>query len=142
MPIIDMLPTLIAALNCVNFALLIAGWRAIRRAEREAHRRIMLANLGVAAAFLIIYLAQLALVGHKRFPGDDWVRTAFLVLLGTHTVAATTLLPLVPLTLYRALREQFEAHRRIARITFAIWIYVSVTGVMVYWMVNHLRPAA
>jgi putative membrane protein len=102
----------------------------------------MLANLGVAAGFLVIYLVQLALVGHRRFPGDDWVRTAFLVLLGTHILAATTLLPLVPITLYRALRERFEEHRRVARITFSIWIYVSITGVMVYWMVNHLRPAS
>lgn len=141
MSLIELLPSLIASLNLVNFALLIAGWRAIRRGDRERHRRLMLANLGVAAGFLAIYLVQLALVGHKRFPGDDWVRTAFLVLLGTHTLAATTLLPLVPFTLYKALREQFEAHRRIARITFSIWIYVSITGVMVYWMVNHLRPA-
>lgn len=141
MPITDLLPSLIAALNVVNFALLVAGWRAIRRGERERHRKLMLANLGVAAGFLVIYLTQLALVGHKRFPGDDWVRTAFLVLLGTHTVAAATLLPLVPVTLYKALRERFEEHRRIARITFSIWIYVSITGVMVYWMVNHLRPA-
>jgi putative membrane protein len=135
------LPTLIASLNIVSFVLLVWAWRAIRAGRRDRHKTLMLVNLGVAGLFLAFYVTQLVLVGHKRFPGDDWVRSAFLVLLGTHTVAATSLLPLVPITLYRAFKEQFEKHRRIARVTITIWIYVSITGVMVYWMVNHLRPA-
>ena len=87
-----------------------------------------------------IDIAQVTIEGHQRFPGDDWVRSAFLVLLSTHTAAAVALLPLVPITVYRALRQRFEAHRRIARITIVVWIYVSITGVMVYTMVNIIRP--
>jgi len=122
-------------------ALLVSGWRAIRRGARAKHKAIMLANLVVAALFLVLYVTQVWLAGHQRFPGDDWVRQAFLVLLVTHTVAAVTLVPLVPVTVYRALREQFEAHRKIARITFGVWIYVSTTGIIVYAMVNWVRPA-
>ena len=135
------LPTLIASLNVVSFLLLVWAWRAVRAGERDRHKNLMLVNLGVAALFLVFYVTQLLIVGHKRFPGDDWVRTAFLTLLGTHTVAAVTLLPLVPITLYHAFKQQFAKHRRVARVTIVIWIYVSITGVMVYWMVNHLRPA-
>jgi putative membrane protein len=140
MNFVELLPTLIATLNLTSFVLLLWAWRAIREGDRERHKTLMVANLGVAAMFLALYITQLVIVGHKRFPGDDWVRTGFLILLGTHTVAAVSLLPLVPLTLYRAFTERFDAHRRVARITLPIWIYVSVTGVMVYWMVNHFRP--
>ncbi len=135
-----MLPALIASLNLVNLVLLLAGWGAIRRGLRDRHRRLMLANLGVSVVFLVLYVIQVLLVGHKRFPGDDWVRTAFLVLLTTHIAAAVMLLPLVPVTFYRALKGRFEAHRRIARVTMGVWLYVSFTGVWVYWLVNHLRP--
>ena len=135
-----MLSTLIVGLNLVCLTLLIAGWSAIRRDLRERHRKIMLANLVVACAFLVLYVTQVIIEGHQRFPGDDWVRSAFLSLLGTHTVAAATLLLLVPITVYRALRQRFEAHRRIARVTIVVWLYVSSTGVMVYAMVNFVRP--
>lgn len=135
-----MLAEPIAGLNLVNLVLLLAGWRAIRRGLRDRHRRLMIANLGVAVIFLVLYVSQLLLVGHKRFPGDDWVRTAFLVVLGTHTMAAVSLLPLVPVTLYRAVKQRFESHRRIARVTMVVWVYVSLTGMLVYWLVNHLRP--
>ncbi|MDP6980733.1 MAG: DUF420 domain-containing protein [Myxococcota bacterium] len=135
-----MLSATITSLNVVCLVLLLAGWSAIRRDMRDRHRRLMVTNLGVAVLFLVLYVTQVVLEGHKRFPGDDWVRTVFLSILGTHTLAAVTLLPLVPTTLYRAFKQQFEAHARIARVTMVIWIYVSVTGVVVYWMVNHLRP--
>ncbi len=135
-----MLSAAITSLNLASLVLLLAAWRAIRHQLRDRHRRLMIANMGVAVLFLVLYVTQVLLFGHKRFPGDDWVRTAFLVLLGTHTVAAITLLPLVPVTLYRAFKQRFEAHRRIARVTIAVWIYVSVTGVLVYWLINHVRP--
>lgn len=135
-----MLSATIAGLNLASLVLLLAGWLAIRRGLRDRHRRLMLANLGVAVLFLVLYVAQVLLVGHKRFPGDDWLRTAFLVLLGTHTAAAVTLLPLVPVTVYRAFKQRFEAHRRIARVTMVVWTFVSSTGVLVYWLVNHVRP--
>lgn len=135
-----MLSATIAGLNLVCLMLLLAGWNAARRDLRERHRRLMLTNLGVAVLFLVLYVTQVILVGHKSFPGDDWLRTVFLLILGTHTVAAVSLLPLVPVTLNRALKSQFDAHVRIARITMVIWIYVSITGVLVYWLVNHVRP--
>ncbi|MCP5041691.1 MAG: DUF420 domain-containing protein [bacterium] len=135
-----MLSAAVAGLNLVSLVLLLMGWKAIRRDQRDRHRTLMLVNLGVAVLFLMLYAAQVILMGHKRFPGDDWVRTVFLVILGTHTVAAVALLPLVPVTLYRALTERFESHARIARITIVIWFYVSITGVVVYGFVNHLRP--
>ncbi len=135
-----MLSATITSLNLASLVLLLAAWRAIRRGLRDRHRRLMIANLGVAVLFLVLYVTQVLLFGHKRSPGDDWVRTAFLTLLGTHTLAAVTLLPLVPVTLYRAFKQRFEAHRRIARVTIAVWIYVSVTGVLVYGLINHVRP--
>jgi len=142
MDLVPILPVAIASLNGVCFVLLVSAWVAIRNGQRDRHQRLMLVNLGVAALFLIIYVTQVVIVGHKRFPGDDWVRSLFLTILTTHTIAAVSLLPLVPITLYRAVKQQFDAHRRIARVTIMIWVYVSVTGIMVYWMVNHLRPAA
>ena len=142
MDLVPILPVAIASLNGVCFVLLVSAWVAIRNGQRDRHQRLMLVNLGVAALFLNIYVTQVVIVGHKRFPGDDWVRSLFLTILTTHTIAAVSLLPLVPITLYRAVKQQFDAHRRIARVTIMIWVYVSVTGIMVYWMVNHLRPAA
>jgi uncharacterized membrane protein YozB (DUF420 family) len=137
-----LLPHLIAGLNGACSGLLVWALLAIRRGDRDRHRRIMLANLGVCFVFLVAYLTQVALVGHKRFPGDDWVRTLFLGILTSHTLLAVSLLPLVPRTVYLALRGRFAEHRRIARFTYPIWLYVAVTGVVVYWMNNHLRPPA
>jgi putative membrane protein len=127
-------------LNGLNIALLLTALRAIRRGQRERHRRLMLLNLGVAALFLVLYVIQITTVGHKRFAGDDWVRTVFLGILLTHTTLAVSLVPLVLRTVYLASSERFTEHRKIARITFPIWMYVSVTGIVIYWMVNHLRP--
>jgi putative membrane protein len=134
------LPATTAGLNAVSFVLLIAALRAIRRGDRARHRRLMLANLGIAAVFLTSYISQLVLFGHHRFPGDDWVRTLFLWILVSHVLLAMSLVPLVPRTLYLAFRQRFDEHRRLARITAPIWVYVSLTGVIVYWMNNHLRP--
>jgi putative membrane protein len=140
MDLAETLPRILASLNAVNIALLTAAFTAIRRGRRDRHRALMLANLGIAVLFIAVYLAQMSLVGHKRFPGDDWVRTLFLAILTSHTILAVSLVPLVLRTLYLALKERFAEHRRIARITFPIWLYVSVTGVVIYWMINHLRP--
>jgi putative membrane protein len=98
----------------------------------------MLSNLGLAGVFLVVYVTQTVLVGHERFPGEGWLRSLFLGILGSHTLLAVSLLGLVPRTVYLALRGRFEQHRRIARVTIAIWVYVSVTGVVVYAMIHHL----
>ena len=113
---------------------------AIKQGLRERHKRLMVINLGVSAMFLVVYVTQQVLVGHQRFPGDDWVRTLFLWILTTHTILAVALVPLVLRTFYLGFKERFQEHRRIARWTFPIWLYISVTGVVIYWMNHHLRP--
>ncbi len=140
MDMAKILPQLLASLNAVNIALLITAFAAIRRGHRQRHRALMLANLGVAVLFIVLYVTQMLLVGHKQFPGDDWVRTVFLVILTSHTMLAVSLVPLVLRTVYLALKERFAEHRRIARVTFPIWLYISATGLLIYWLNHHLRP--
>jgi putative membrane protein len=134
------LPAFGAVLNGTNAGLLITAIAAIWRGERVLHRRLMLANLAVSLLFLVVYVIQTVLLGHTRFPGDDWVRSLFLGILGTHIFLAVCLVPLVLRTVYLAVKERFEEHRRIARVTFPVWLYVSLTGVVIYWMNQHLRP--
>ena len=122
--------------------LLVTALAAIRRGKRERHRNLMIVNLGVSILFLVCYVTQIATVGHKSFPGDDWMRVGFLTLLTSHTILAVCLVPLAVRTFFLAFRQRFPEHRRIARITFPIWLYVSFTGIVIYWMVNHFRPYA
>jgi putative membrane protein len=140
MDLAEILPSLLATLNGVSVVLLITAFAAIRRDHRDRHRALMLANLGVSVLFVVVYVVQMSLVGITRFPGDDWVRSLFLVILTSHTILAVTLVPLVLRTVYLAFKERFAEHRRIARVTFPIWLYVSATGVVIYWMNHHLRP--
>jgi putative membrane protein len=130
-----------AALNATSAALLVAGWRAIRAGDRDRHRRRMLGAFLCSGLFLCGYLVRLALTGTHRFPGTGWPRTAYLALLGVHTVLAAAALPLVLVTLARALGERFEAHRRVARLTLPIWLTVSATGVLVYVGLYWIAPA-
>jgi putative membrane protein len=140
MDLAEILPSLLATLNGVSVVLLITAFAAIRRDHRDRHRALMLANLGVSVLFVVVYVVQMSLVGITRFPGDDWVRSLFLVILTSHTILAVTLVPLVLRTVYLAFKERFAGHRRIARVTFPVWLYVSATGVVIYWMNHHLRP--
>lgn len=135
------LPTVNAALNTLSAVLLFAGYLFIRAKNREAHRRCMLAACASSVLFLICYLIYHYHVGSVRFQGQGWIRTVYFTILITHTVLATAMVPLVLITLVRALRERFDAHRRIARWTLPIWLYVSVTGVVVYWMLYILVPS-
>ena len=128
------LPTLNAALNATATVLLITGWRLVRSGRREAHRRVMIGALACSALFLASYLVYHFEVGSVRFPGTGTVRTVYLAILLTHTVLAAILPVLVAITVVRAFRSRFAQHRRIARWTLPIWLYVSVTGVVVYWM--------
>ncbi len=136
----EALPTANASLNALSAVLLLAGWRAIRAGRRERHRALMLSALGSSALFLAGYLTRVALTGTHRFPGGGALRATYLAVLGSHTVLAVAVLPLVLRTVYLALRGRFDAHRRIARWTFPVWLYVSVTGVAVYVMLYHLAP--
>ena len=131
---IAQLPTLNAALNSLSAVFLCAGYFFIRSKNRDAHRRCMVAALACSTLFLISYLVYHFQVGSVGFKGQGWIRPVYFSILITHTLLAAAIVPLVLVTLIRALRERFDAHRRIARWTFPIWLYVSITGVVIYLM--------
>jgi len=135
------LPTLNAGLNALSAVLVTAAYRAIRAKQVERHRRLMLSALSVSALFLASYLYYHAHAGATRFAGTGASRPVYFTILASHTVLAAAIVPLVGVTLYRALRGRFALHRRIARITLPLWLYVSVTGVLVYLMLYHLYPS-
>lgn len=132
------LPALNAGLNATSAVLLTLGFFLIRSGRREAHKRAMLAALCCSSLFLVSYLVYHAHVGSVRFRGQGPVRTVYFAILISHTILAVTVVPLALVTLVRALQARFDRHRRIARITLPIWGYVSVTGVIVYWMLYRL----
>jgi uncharacterized membrane protein YozB (DUF420 family) len=132
------LPTLNAILNGTAAALLLTGFLLIKNRRILQHRRVMLTAFGVSVLFLISYLVYHAQVGSVRFRHQGTIRTVYLTILATHTVLAATVPVLAIITLNRALRRRFDRHRAIARWTFPIWLYVSVTGVAVYLMLYHL----
>jgi len=132
------LPAVNALLNASSAALLLTGYVLIRRGRRQAHRRVMLSAVACSTLFLVSYLVYHAHVGSVRFRGQGAVRPLYFTILVTHTVLAAAIVPLVGVTLVRALRERFDRHRRIARITLPLWGYVSVTGVVIYWMLYRM----
>lgn len=132
------LPTLNALLNATAALLLLTGWWLIRRKKREAHRRVMLAAVATSVLFLASYLVYHYEVGSVRFQGEGAVRVVYLAILLSHTVLAAAIVPMVLVTLARALRGRFDAHKAIARYTLPVWIWVSVSGVVVYWMLYRL----
>jgi uncharacterized membrane protein YozB (DUF420 family) len=131
---LDSFPALDASLNAASAILLTLGFVFIRRRNVAAHQTCMLSAVGTSTLFLVCYLWYHAHHGVTRFRGPGAVRGFYLTLLGTHTILAGVIVPLVLVTLYRALRQAFDRHRRIARWTLPLWLYVSVTGVVVYWM--------
>ena len=135
------LPALNAALNSLSAVFLLAGFLCIKARNQGAHRACMLTAFGCSILFLISYLIYHYRVGSVPFQGQGWIRLVYFTILLTHTILATAVVPLALITLTRALRERFDAHRRIARWTFPIWLYVSVTGVVVYWMLYWLVPS-
>ncbi len=133
------LPHLNALLNSVSAILLLTGYWFIRQRNVAAHKRCMLAALGSSGLFLISYLVYHFSVGSVRFQGQGWIRMVYFAVLVSHTVLATAIVPLVVITVVRALSERFDRHRAIARWTLPLWIYVSATGVVVYWMLYQMR---
>ena len=127
-----------ASLNAVSTVLLVCGFLAIRGRKIELHRKFMLSAFGVSVLFLISYLVYHFHVGSVKFTGTGGVRTVYFSLLITHIVLAATVPVLAVVTLTRALQERFDKHRKIARWTLPIWLYVSVTGVIVYWMLYEM----
>jgi uncharacterized membrane protein YozB (DUF420 family) len=130
----DFLPTLNAALNAAAGACLVAGYRFIRRKEVEKHRRAMLTAFGISVVFLISYLTHHARVGSVPYQGTGVMRVVYFAILIPHILLAAAVVPLAIVTLRRGLKGQIDKHRPLARITLPVWLYVSVTGVVVYVM--------
>lgn len=133
-------PSANALLNAASAGFLLAGWRFIRRGKVGPHRACMAAALACSALFLGLYVAHAALHPAKLFTGEGWVRGVYFAVLVSHTVLAMALLPLAAFTVDRAFRADFARHKRLARVTFPLWMYVSVTGVVVYVMLYRLYP--
>ncbi len=132
------LPTVNATLNTISAVLLTVGLLMIRRRRIVAHRNCMIAAFVVSGLFLTSYLIYHYHAGSTPFEGSGWIRSVYFAVLIPHIILASLILPLALITLYFALRKRFTKHRRIARWTLPIWLYVSVTGIIVYWMLYHL----
>lgn len=133
MPVsVHALPALNATLNAIAAVLLACGYLLIRAGHRDQHRRVMLAAFTTSSLFLVSYVIYHAQVGSVRFTRHGFVRPLYFTILATHVTLAAVVLPLAIITLWRGLSARFDRHRRIARWTLPIWLYVSVTGVLVY----------
>jgi putative membrane protein len=131
------LPHLNAFLNSLSAAFLLTGYSRIRKNDRKWHRIFMIAAVSSSILFLASYLIYHAQAGSVRFSGRGWIRPVYFAILISHTILAAAIVPMVVLTLRHAWTSRFERHRRIARWTFPLWVYVSVTGVAVYLMLYH-----
>jgi putative membrane protein len=134
-------PAINATLNGTSAVLLVVAHRMIKRGKVASHRALMLTAVGTSTLFLISYLYYHWHVGSVHFQGHGWSRPVYFTILISHTILAATIVPLVIVTLSRALRGRFERHRAIARWTYPLWLYVSVTGVVIYLMLYHIFRA-
>src|SRR5205823_12875134 len=131
-------PAINATLNGTSALLLIAAYIMIRRGRIATHRALMLTAVATSTLFLISYVYYHAHVGSVHFQGQGWSRPVYFSILISHTILAAVTVPLVIITVTRALRERFDRHRAIARWTYPIWLYVSVTGVVIYFMLYRI----
>lgn len=136
------LPAVNAVLNSTAAVLLLSGYVAIKSGKESLHKALMIATTLVSALFLSSYLTHHSMFGSTKFTGQGWIRPVYFSILLSHTLLAIVMLPMVLMTFYRAFKNQREEHRKIARWTFPIWLYVSVTGVLVYMLLYQLYPAA
>jgi len=147
MELLPIFPHLNASLNALSGVFLIAGFVFIRRKEIKRHRFCMLSAFIISAVFLVSYVSHHALrsyyfgIGPTRFTAEGLVRPVYFTILTSHTVLAAAIGPFIVFTLWRALKGRFEQHRRIARLVYPIWLYVSVTGVIVYLLLYQFYPA-
>ena len=132
------LPALNASLNATSAVLLTIGYLFVRRGDVKRHKATMIAACGVSTLFLVSYVIYHANAGSKPFPGRGPIRLVYFAILITHVILAAAIVPLALITLVRGLRARFDAHVRIARWTLPIWLYVSVTGVIVYLMLYQM----
>jgi putative membrane protein len=133
-----LLPHFGALCNFIITGLIIWALIAIRAGDRTLHPKLMKIALMLGAVFLVTYLAQVALLGHGEAPGEGGVRSFFLIVLATHTLAAVLMLPLVLRSAYLGIQERFDDHKRIVRFAYPVWLYVGITGVVVYLMMYQL----
>ena len=131
-------PTVNACWNALSATFLILGYLAIKKGQADKHRICMIGALVASTLFLAGYLYYHANHGSTKFQGQGVIRTVYFTVLISHTILATAILPLIIRTVYLAWRGNFEKHRKIAKITFPLWAYVSVTGVIVYWMLYRI----
>jgi len=134
------LPAVNATLNATSAVLLLLAYGAIRAHDVERHRKLMLSAAAVSTVFLVCYVVYHARVGSVRFTGQGPVRTLYFAILISHTLLAVAIVPLVLRTLFLGLKGRVPQHRRIARWTFPLWLYVSITGVVIYAMLYQLYP--
>ncbi len=135
---IQLAPTIDAVLNGTAAVLLVTARVFIGRDKVQAHKWVMISALATSSVFLVNYLTYHAMVGSKHFTGQGWVRPVYFSILTTHTILAAVIVPLVLITLSRGLKRNDLRHRAIARWTFPLWLYVSVTGVVIYFMLYRL----
>ncbi len=139
---VEQLPAVNATLNGLSSLLLVSGWVLIKRRYERAHKWTMLSAFGVSCAFLACYLVYHYRVGSVPFQGPSGVRAAYLTMLASHVVLAALVPFLAAATIYLGLRDRRQRHRQLARWTLPIWLYVSVTGVIIYVMLYHIYPSA
>ena len=137
-PAVIHLPALNATLNAVAFVFLIAGWRAIKNGRPEAHKKLMLAALAASTLFLVSYLTHHATSEPTRFTRTGWIRGVYYFVLATHIPLAALMVPPILRLTWLGLKGRLAEHKRLARWTFPVWVYVSITGVLVYWMLYRL----
>lgn len=134
-------PTLNAILNATSAVFLVTGYVFIRRKNIKAHRASMVAALAASILFLTCYLIYHYNVGSTKFIGPDWAKTLYFIVLIPHTILAAAMVPFIIVVVRRAFRKDFAKHRKLARWTFPVWLYVSITGVIVYFMLYHWFPS-
>jgi uncharacterized membrane protein YozB (DUF420 family) len=137
----DVLPAVSSALNVTTAVLLVLGWRRIRRKDVTGHRRLMVAALSVSVLFLVTYVVHHSMHGEHRSSASGLARWVYSAVLWTHTPLALAVAILAPRVTYLGLKGRIDRHRVLARITLPMWLYVSVTGVLVYVMAYHLWPS-
>jgi uncharacterized membrane protein YozB (DUF420 family) len=132
------LPALNATLNAISTILLITGWIFIKRGQRQRHEQFMLAAVLTSTLFLISYVIYHWQVGSVPFKGTGWIRTVYFAILIPHVILAAAIVPMILITTSRGLSRKYDKHRRIARWTLPLWLYVSITGVIVYVMLYQM----
>lgn len=138
----EILPHVNAVLNTISTILLLIGFAMIRSGRRAAHKKVMLSAIAVSAVFLVFYLIYHFTAPIFVFPGTGWTVPLYYTMLISHVILATIVTPMVMVTAWRALHGQFDRHKAIARWTFPIWLYVTVTGVLIYVILYHVYPAS